>query len=134
MLTLNIKCHASKESALGPFSICAFPQAETSLVHLCVTVSMIAFPRGGNYPRAETLLDERLFRARCPYRHNAHAHDLELVKTMKMPSDDQANSVIPQTRFCVHGNTLFLLRKRALKRASRNAHMEMGPYINNYVL
>ena len=32
---------------------------------------------------------------------------------MKMPSDDQANSVIPQTRFRVHGNTLFLSRKHA---------------------
>ena len=42
---------------------------------------------------------------------------------MKMPSDDQANSVIPQTRFRVHGNTLFLSRKRA----SGNAHMEKGP-------
>ena len=35
-----------------------------ALVHLCVTVSMNVFPRAGNYPRAETLLDERLFRAR----------------------------------------------------------------------
>ena len=33
------------------------------------------------------------------YGHNAHVHDLELVETMKMPSNDQANSVIPQTRF-----------------------------------
>ena len=33
------------------------------------------------------------------------------------------NSAIPQTRFPVHGNTLFLLRRRALKRASGNAHI-----------
>ena len=53
-----------------------------------------------------------------------HAYSLELVKTMKMPSDDQASSVIPQMHFHVHGNTFFLLRKRVLKRANGHAYME----------
>ena len=53
-----------------------------------------------------------------------HAHDLELVKTVKMPSDDQVNSVIPQMHFHVLGNILYLSQKHTLKCASGNAHME----------
>ena len=59
----------------------------------------------------------------CPHRCNTHAHDLDLVKTVKMPSDDQENSVILQTHFRVHGNIFFL----SWKRASGNAYMESRP-------
>ena len=54
----------------------------------------------------------------CPYQYNTHVYNLELVKTVKLPSDDQANSLIPQTRFRVHGNTFFF---------RRNAYMESRP-------
>ena len=47
-----------------------------------------------------------------------------------MPSDDGANSVIPQTRFRVHGNTFFLSRKRA----SGKGYMESRPYSVNGLL
>ena len=50
-----------------------------ALVHLCVTVSMIAFPRAGNYPRAETLLDERLFRARV-----VHTDTMRMYTTLNL--------------------------------------------------
>ena len=49
-----------------------------------------------------------------------HAHNLEVVKMVKMPSDDQAYSVILQTCFHLNGNTFFL----SWKRASANAFME----------
>ena len=44
-----------------------------ALVHLCVTVSMIAFPR------AETLLDERLFRARV-----VHTDTMRMYTTLNL--------------------------------------------------
>ena len=67
-------------SGLGPFSICAFPQGRNvALVHLCVTVSMIAFPHAGNYPRAETLLDERLFCA-----HVVHTDTMRMYTTLNL--------------------------------------------------
>ena len=43
----------------------------------------------------------------CPYRHSVHVHNLELVKTMKMPGDNQANSVISacmEIHFFFRGN------------------------------
>ena len=61
-----------------------------------------------------------------------HARDLELVKTMKMPSDDQVNSVISQTCFCVHGNTFVLSQKRTLKCSSGNVCMESWPSMGNH--
>ena len=45
--------------------------------------------------------------------HVQYAHCLELVKMVKMPSNDQVNSVIPQMRFHMHGNTIFLVQKHA---------------------
>ena len=58
---------------------------------------------------AETPLDEWLFCVCvcCPYWCNMHAHNLELVIMVKMPSKGQANSVILQTRFHVHRKTFF---------------------------
>ena len=59
---------------------------KVALVHLCMAVSIPAFPRERNYTRAETLLDERLFRARVV--------DLELGNTMKMASSDQQRMLL----------------------------------------
>ena len=100
----------------------------TSLqMYLSVIISMNAFPIADTlHPRGNTTRWATFRRARCQYRCNTHAHDLEfeLVKTVEMLRDDKPNSVIPQTRFRVHGNTFFLSRKHA----SGNAYMESGPY------
>ena len=113
-------------TCVSRLSMCAFSRAEKSfLVRLSVTISMNAFSLAGRllYPRAETSLDERLFRTCCPYRCNTHAHDLELVKTVKMPSDDQTNSVISQTLFRVHG-IHFFFRGNAPAEKRRPIYME----------
>ena len=71
----------------------------------------------------------------CPHRCNTHAHDLKLVKkTKKMPSNNQANSMIQQTHFRVHGNAFFLSRKRTLKCASRSKHVYGKPALHWYKL
>ena len=71
---------------------------------------------------------KQLFCACCSYRCNTHAYDLELVKTMKISSDNQVNSVILQTRFHMPGKGFFLSQKHTLKRASRNMYMESQSY------
>ena len=75
---------------------------------LSVSISMNVFPLAGTLPMRWNAARWATFPcACCPYQCNTHVHDLDLVKTMKRPSDDQANSIILQTRFRVHGNTFF---------------------------
>ena len=88
------------------YQVCISMSRKVVLMHLSVTISMNTF-----------------LRMCCPYQCNTHVHDLELVKAMKMASDDQVISAILQPRFRVHGNTLFV----SLKCASRNMYMESQP-------
>ena len=82
------------------------------LVHFSATISMNMFPVAGTLPMRKNTARWATFpHMRCPYQCNMHAHNLELVKSVKMPSDDQANSRTPQTHFHVHGNTFFFSRK-----------------------
>ena len=110
------------------FHVCVSASREVILVHFSVTISMNVFPLAGTLPvRRNATRWATLPRACCPYWCNMHGHNLELVKTIKMPSNDQVNSIIPQTCFRMHGNPFFLLRKCVLKRASGNTYMESWP-------
>ena len=63
------------------------------LVHLSVTISKNAFPLAGMlHPRGKATWWATLLYTCCPYQCNTHLHNLELVKTVKMASNDQANS------------------------------------------
>ena len=62
----------------------AFPWAEKLFWCICLSpFPWTCFHLQVLYPHAEMPLDERLFRACCPYWCNMHVHDLELVKTVK---------------------------------------------------
>ena len=131
-------CYFSCNSALGlqsfrpafhvRVSVHVSVSRKVILVHLSVIVSMNALPLTATLPaHGNAALWATFPCACCPFWCNMHAHDLELVKTVKMPSDDQANFAILQMPFRVHGNTFCLLRKRVLKCTSGNTYVESWP-------
>ena len=96
------------------------------LVHFSVTISVNAFPHAGKAPMRGNAARWATFPRACwTYRCNKHALGLELVKTMKMPSDDEAwfrrrVFACMERDICFGGD--------ALKRASgRNTYMESRP-------
>ena len=105
-------------------SMCVSTSRKVVLVHCLSPFPWMHFCLWVLYPRGNAARWVTLLCACCPCQCNTHGHDLELVKTVKMPSNDQVNSVILKMRFGMDGNTCFLLRKRA----SRNVYMESRPY------
>ena len=64
---------------------------KVACVQLCRPVSIAAFPRAGEFRRAEKSLDARLFGAPkgvgCVYGHNAHAHGFAEVNMASMDEE-----------------------------------------------
>ena len=83
-------------------------QKSRSSAFVCHRFHMNAFPFAGTLPMCRNAARWVTFPcASCSYWCNVHAHDLELVKTMKMPNGNQANSMSPQMHCHARGNIFF---------------------------
>ena len=102
---------------LGRLSMCMFPCAfsRAERIVLVLPFSRNAFPLAGTLPTCGNTARWATYPHACCSYQCSNVHNLQLAKTVKMPSNDQANSLIPRTRFRAHGMFCFFFLRKSVR-------------------